>query len=186
MNRLNEFYTALDRSYAQGGSAAAEAFLLSALNSCCSDVPLLIAANNELGSLCRGAGQYDRSAALFCRAAELTAGLVGETSTQYATVLNNLAGTYRMAGDQEKAIETFHRCMQTYRAAGENDPYLHASVWNNLSLAHLERGEYPRAAECLERALELIRQAPGREKELAVTLENLAHVRRAMEREGQA
>lgn len=172
--RMNRFYPALDDAYARGGMAEAERFLLQVTMTEGTDAPVLAAAYNELGSLYRGSSRFPLSLNAFQHALELTAVLSGPRSSQYATILNNMAGTHRLAGDQERAIEGFHQALRIYRDVGEDSPYLYASLYNNLSLSYRETGDLGEAIRCLEQALTLIEPLPDRRQELAITCNNLA------------
>ena len=176
-NRLQEFYQGLDLQYAQGDLGEVEKFLITsairAQKSGQSGMEEQIAVYNELGSFYRGAGRYALSLDAFERARTLAAGAVGENCSQYATILNNMAGTYRLMKDYDHAIPRFLEAIRIYREEGRQKSYAYASVLNNLALAYQEPRQSDKAIAYLEQALVLIEKMPGHRHEVAVTYNNL-------------
>ena len=74
---------------------------------------------------------------------------LGKDCSQYATILNNMAGTYRLTGNHVKAISLFHEAAEVYRQSGMEDSYAYASVLNNLALAYRENGQNEQAITCM-------------------------------------
>ena len=114
MEKIGDFFRELDEVYATGRSEAVECFLTEKTAQACPR-RLRIAANNELGSFYRGSSRFEESVAAFRAAAELTACEMGKESLEYATVLNNLAGTFRLMGRQEDALSLFRQAGELYR-----------------------------------------------------------------------
>ena len=170
---IQQFYQTLDRAYADGGIAQAERFLLDYIAAAADD-HARIAAYNELGSLYRGTSRFPQSMDAFEQAETLAAKACGPTSSQYATVLNNMAGTCRLVQECEKAVALFQKAIAIYAQAGEDNGYLYASVWNNLSLAYRDMGRIPDAIRCAEQALAIMDILSGYKQERAVTYQNLA------------
>ncbi len=173
------FYRQLDDSYAQGGMPRAEEFLLRYVK----DTPspyARVAACNELGSLYRGISHFDQSLSAFEQARTLSAELYGENRSEYATVLNNMAGTHRLAQNYDTAIDLFKQAIAIYAGAGETDSYLYASVWNNLSLAYQDTGALEDAIRCAQQALSIMEGLSGYQQELAITYNNLAALSQAV------
>ena len=168
-----KFYRELDRCYAEGGIAKAEEFLLACKNAP-EDDRTCIAACNELGSLYRGTSRFPQSLAAFAQARDLAARVYGAHTSQYATVLCNMAGTCRLAEDFEQAVALFRRAIAIYAEAGESDGYLYANVWNNLSLAYRDMNRLEDAIRCVEQALTVLETLPQYRQELAISLNNLA------------
>ena len=173
MGNLRGFYKRLDQYYAQNNLGGAEQFLQESVER--SQVPIreVIAAYNELGSLYRSTGQYAQSLSAFEKARELAEKVLGPTCTQYATVLNNMAGTCRLMQNHNKAIELFQQAIEIYHKVGETTSYAYASVLNNLSLAYRETNQLEEAIKCLEEALTLIETMPEHQQEITVTYNNL-------------
>lgn len=173
MKDIGGFFRELDEVYAAGQSEAVERFLTERTGEN-APLPLRIAACNELGSFYRGSSRFEQSVIAFHTAAELTAREMGKESLEYATVLNNLAGTFRLMGRQGDALSLFRQAGEIYRKNGAEYSYLYASVLNNMALVYRETGELAQVANCLEGALELIRALPDRVQETAITYNNLA------------
>lgn len=177
-DKLKLFYKELDTRYAKGDLEQVEQFLLH----CVKDVGekqeqetgIRIAVYNELGSFFRGISRFDQSIQMFQYAQELVCAELGYNSVQHATVMNNMAGTYRIKGDYASAIRLFEQSLKIYRGCGEEKQYTFASVLNNLALAYRENHQISKAIEYLEQALELIEHMPERKQETAITYHNLA------------
>ncbi len=84
---------------------------------------------------------------------------IGTDSVQYATVLNNMAGTCRLMGHFDDALRLFHMAEQIYARAGEEQSYAYASVLNNMSLVYRELEDLQPAIDYLEKAREIFAQA---------------------------
>ena len=136
------------------------------------DPGALIAACGALGALYRRAGRYPESLAAFRRALEETAAWLGEDCAQYAALLNNMAGTCRLAGDHPRAVRLFSAAAESCRRRGQGAAC--AGVLNNLALACREMGRTAEAAAALEEALALLEDLPGHGREAAVICSNLA------------
>lgn len=176
-NRLEAFYGDLDEKYLQGDLTAVERFLLESIRQA-EKMPQgsrdeLIAIYNELGSFYRGISRYAQSIAAFEKARALAVLDPGRDSGQYATILNNMAGTCRLTKDYDTAIALFREAAGIYRRAGLQDTYAYASVLNNMALVYREAEQYPEAIGCLKQALGMIENMPGHMHEVAVTYNNL-------------
>ena len=138
---LQTFYQNLDQYYAAGDVDQMERFLLETeaqyRKNTAGAAQIGIAVYNELGSLYRGISRYDASISSFQHARQLVEKEIGTDSVQYATVLNNMAGTCRLMGHFDDALRLFHMAEQIYARAGEEQSYAYASVLNNLSLIHI-------------------------------------------------
>lgn len=179
-DELGDLYQQLDAYYAQGDRGGAELFLRDIRRRAEEALPQdgaararRVAACNELGALYRKTGQYDASLDAFRQTLEDTALCVGRDCAEYATILNNMAGTCRLAGDFAQAVELFCAAMEIYQAQGQTESYAYASVLNNLALAYREMDRRAEATATLEQALALLERYPGNEREIAVTYSNL-------------
>lgn len=177
-DKLEQFYRELDTRYAQGDLEQVEQFLLECVREIGEnreeETGVRIAVYNELGSFFRGTSRFEQSIQMFRCAQELVCAELGYNSVQHATVMNNMAGTYRMKGDYASAIRLFEQSLEIYRGCGEEKNYTFASVLNNLALAYRESRQISKAINYLEQALELIQSMPEHRKELAITYNNLA------------
>ncbi len=175
---LQIFYQNLDQCYTKGDVDQVERFLLEAeaqyRENTAGAAEIGIAVYNELGSLYRGISRYDASISSFQHARELVAQEIGADSVQYATVLNNMAGTCRLMGNFDDALQLFRMAEEIYAHAGEEQSYAYASVLNNMSLVYRELEDLQPAIEYLEKALTIIRTMPNTEQEIAITYNNLA------------
>lgn len=61
---------------------------------------------------------------------------IGDKTVQYATVLNNLAGTYRLAGKYEEAADLFNESALIYSTTIGKDNSYYCSILNNLALVY--------------------------------------------------
>jgi len=157
---MEAFYRIIDGQFTRGEREQMEGFLLKCSKE--ENEELRLAALNELGSFYRGAGQYSRSLTAFEAAEALAARTLGTECTQYATILNNMAGTCRLAQHFQQAIALFERALEIHLAIGERESYAFASVLNNLALVYRETGQREEAAACLEQALTLISRMPDK------------------------
>lgn len=175
---LQTFYQNLDQYYAAGDVDQMERFLLETeaqyRKNTAGAAEIGIAVYNELGSLYRGISRYDASISSFQHARQLVEKEIGADSVQYATVLNNMAGTCRLMGHFDDALQLFHMAEQIYARAGEEQSYAYASVLNNMSLVYRELEDLQPAIDYLEKALTIIWAMPNTQQEIAITYNNLA------------
>ncbi|MDO4173578.1 MAG: tetratricopeptide repeat protein [Eubacteriales bacterium] len=182
--KLEQFYRNLDARYGQGNLEQVERFLLQHVQKAQNnpeEMDELIAGYNELGSLYRGISRFAESIVMFQYAQELVCEKLGRNSMQYATVLNNMAGTYRLKGEYETAIRLFEESLDIYRQCGVENNETFASVLNNIALVYRETGQVSKAITYLEEALKLIAIIPECRQELAITYHNLAALYMAAE-----
>lgn len=179
-NRLESFYEELDRFYQVEDLNGAEHFLLEhAERELAGDSGLrreLIAAYNELGALYRSTSRFKRSLAAFEKARVLAEAELGSDSGQYATILNNMAGTCRRMRRYEQAVAVFEQAREIYRRAGLEGSYEYASVLNNLSLAYRENRQEKQAIRVQEEALAIIEELPDHKRETAISYGNLTSI----------
>lgn len=173
---LETFEKKLDEVYETQDMKQVEDFLLSAAANmeCEYDPSLLPAVYNEMGSFYRGTSRYEKSIDAFRRCGEMIRRESGTRCVEYATLLNNMAGTYRLKGELDTARKLFQEAVDIFQECGAQGSYPCVSTLNNLALVYCAEGSYKEAAENLEEALSLIRGMEGHENELAVTYANLA------------
>lgn len=135
--------------------------------------PLLATIYNEKGSFYRGISRYDESIAAFQKGREVILSLWGPNCLPHATLLNNMAGTMRLIGENDQAIDLFLKAIKIYRNLNADQSYAFASVQNNLSLVYQETGQTKLAIYHLQLALDLINKMPKYKSQLAVTYGNL-------------
>ena len=96
------------------------------------------------------------------------------TTSNYATVLNNLAGLYRMSGQLQKAADLFDRAIQVYETCSDSPSPDHiASSYNNKGLVYLDMRETDKARFMFLKAKEILERGGDYNFELGTTLSNL-------------
>ncbi len=134
----------------------------------------MIAILNEMACFYRGISRWPECIDAFTRLkTEMESCGLTETDN-YALVILNLAGAYRLMGDFEKALATFAESRKILDANGKNDPYSTASLYNNEGLVYQDMKDFTKAAEHFEKALEYMRLVPDNEAEIATSLSNAA------------
>lgn len=129
---------------------------------------------NELGSVCRRNGWFEKGEKAFLTAAEALE-KAGIRDGNYATTINNLAGLYRLSGDFEESKELFAICREIYADLPGVPADILASSCNNLGLLHLDKREFSEALEEFQRAEEIIAQVPENAYVHAVTAGNMGY-----------
>lgn len=147
---------------------------------------ILISIYNEEGFFYRSIGQYQKSIVAFEKARQEIIFRFGEDCTEYATLLNNMAGTYRMDGQRNKAIQYFLEAIKVYEKIGEGQTYPYASVQNNLALAYKQNNQTKEAIFHLEKALNLILKMPEHQSEMVAIYSNLTTLYSQLEDETTA
>lgn len=184
----NAFYEQLERLYAAGERLGVERFLLEAEQQCKTqaDTAGEITVLSELGSYYRGISRYEQSISAFCQAQDAIVCMRGKESLDYAVNALNLAGTYRMQRDTEKALALFEEAMHICRNLGVERDGIYASMLNNMALAQQDGGDWDGAEQSMQQALALLWEIPGSEVEQATTLTNLAALHERGQRYGDA
>jgi tetratricopeptide (TPR) repeat protein len=175
-NNLKQIYKTLDQLYQQGDLDQTEAYLLDQEQKNLSEDKnrgILVAVYNEQGSFYRSTSRYRLSIGAFDKARKIITASRGVHCLEYATLINNLAGTYRLAHQYEKAESLFQEAINEYRALGASHSYAFASVHNNISLVYQEMGKTSQAARHLVLATNLIEEMPEHRNELAISYANL-------------
>lgn len=137
---------------------------------------------SELGGFYRGLTRYDESVACFTKAAEILKALRGPMSPDYATCVNNRAGSYRQMGLLGKAEEGFAECLAIYEATVGKKHILYSAGLNNCALVALDKGQTDRAAALLLEAAEVLKDLPDHLDEYATSLANTAELFRQLGR----
>ena len=180
-----DFFKELNRAY-DAGDEQAERFLLEAYASPRQEAEpeFRTVVCNELGSFYRARSRYEESYRFFTEAMEQAALCFGTDSLKYGTVLMNRAGTSRMSGDVDKAIEDFETSLRIVSDKEDCGPVI-ASTWNKLGLAYLAAGRLEEAEGALVRGVEIASQA-GETYMVGTGLINLASVCVKLGRNGDA
>ena len=138
----------------------------------CSDAR--IAVLNEMACFYRGTSNWNKCITAFDAVIdELTIrGL--EKTNQYAVVLLNEAGAFRLMGEFDKALATFAKAEEILTSNGDADPYELAGLYNNTGLVYQDMGKLDKAIENFELALDYLAKADDTEAEIATNSANLA------------
>ncbi|MCL2124982.1 MAG: tetratricopeptide repeat protein [Oscillospiraceae bacterium] len=174
---MNEFYDKLDELYAAGDLGAVEAFMRSTIDDTDENSAIRAGLYNELAGFYRGVSRFAESESVFKQSLGIFESIGMGATPEFATVLLNLAGLYRIMGDADKAIELFIDAKKKLEDAEASESYAYISVLNNLALAYQARLELVPALEYAGRALELMRAGGGGGHEIASSLNNLASIR---------
>lgn len=165
---LNDFYKHLDLLYQAGDLRAVEQYL----QDCLLQYPLpeKISVLNELGGFYRGISRYPESEEAFHKAMALLEQDGQDNTAFFATVLLNLAGTYRLSNRLDQAESMFRQAITHLDA--EN--YAYASALNNLSLVKQAQGDLAEAEILSQQALDWMLKHGAPEHEVATSYNNLA------------
>lgn len=172
---LATFYNGLKRRYAAGDPEGVEKYLKDCAKQLDRDQKpgLLTSVYNELGSFYRSVDKYPESVEAYSLAGDLIAERVGTESPEYAAVLNNMAGTCRMAGHTGRAIGLYEEAISVYKALRDTGSPACASVYNNLALACREAGQTQAAIDHLYEAAGHFEKLAGFGQETAFAYSNL-------------
>ena len=144
---------------------------------------------NELGAHLRQTGTEDLGKGAFEKAAEMLEKLLEETPGDYtismnlATTVNNLAGSFRLRKEYEKALNTFDRSMEIYRSLENVPDNLFPSVYNNKGLVYLDLNEPEKGMDCFKTALAFVE---GEGYARGTTLWNMGYAYYKMGQPGKA
>lgn len=169
----------IEELYRSGSADEAERFMLESRDAILADEAGdkadLIVVCNELGGLYREASRYADSIENFELALGATEELLGmRDCEEYATILLNIAGTYRYMRAFDEALARYRQSCEIFERLGLDDTYEYASLLNNVSLAYQDMGRYGQALEKAEASHEIIVDLkPGQVQE-AISLMNLA------------
>lgn len=83
--------------------------------------PLEISVCNELGLLYRSTGEFKKSEEMFVIAQNLIETHLGRQTIQYAAVLNNLGGTYKLAGRLQEVAQLFDKSALIYESINKKN-----------------------------------------------------------------
>ena len=183
---LQEYFSEVDRAYSELTPPQMEQRFRELLHAAETEhggeSGICAAMQSELGAFYRGQRRYTESEASFMSALAILAKTVGKASPDYATGLNNLAGTHRLMRKFDQAEAEFAEALALYRATLGTQHVLYASGLNNLSLLCLDRGDLAAAADYLKQSSEVLTALPECQDELAASLCNLATLDRNLGR----
>ena len=187
---ISEYRRQVDDIYQNAKGEEVERQILALLQQCQKEhgtvSPPCAFMHSELGTYYRWIGRHEISEKEFLRTVEILAQLDGGHGADYATALNNLAGTLRYLGRYQEAEELFQRCLTLYRNTVGKRHILYAAALNNLSLVYLLQDKLEQAEKLQVQAIDILRMLPDSKAELAASLCNLGELYRRMGRREEA
>ncbi len=172
-NELDILFANLNACLAQGDSKVTGRFSPERLRQADSHPEEYIASYNELGVFCRDNGRLPQSLESFEKARAVADAHPGLACGEYAALLNNMAGTYRLMGQTEKAIEVLLQAAELCRRDRKQGTYAYVGVLRNLAMAYWADGQPECAIRRLQEALPLLQILPEHRHETAVIYSNL-------------
>ena len=176
MYDMNDFYEKLVKLQSSGDHETTLAFIRDTIDGSPESSPERAGLYNELAGYYKSLNNYDEAEIAFALSLNLFDELKMGASPEYATVLLNLAGLYRMKGEPGRAIELFHGIITKLEGEGQQNSYSYISILNNFALVYQEEGDYTNALEYAEKALKLMRDGRSGAHEIAASLNNLAAI----------
>ncbi len=140
-------------------------------------VELAANADNNLGILHWGLGQYDQAKQYLSQSLAAMEKSFGKEDLRVSRTLNNLGSLYGRTGDYATALRYFQRNLQIdQKILGPSHPSV-AMAENNLGLVFHKQGRYQEARQHLSRSLQIWEQALGPDHpDLAMAVNNLGMV----------
>lgn len=136
------------------------------------DEKWLISALNEYGGALRDVGRSQEAVDTLVRAQKHAANSYGLMSTDYATILSNLANAERVNKQFEQAIEHFEQAKALYKLNGASGNLV-AGVYHNLALCYLDQGEIEKGYELQLEEIRLLKGEPAWITPYAIALQNI-------------
>ena len=175
MKSIEELFAEYDRMQTTCSDEERESWLITqcetAVRECPDDGKLVGAIYNELGSFYKHRGKLAQAEEAFLKAKEATASF---HDINYATIINNLAGNYRMQGNFSEAAALFEQAIELYREHPETPKHIFSSAFNNLALVYLDTGRFREAADMLQAAYDKMKDIPECYYEKATAFANMA------------
>ena len=175
MKTAEQFFSEYDSMKTTLKEAELEAWLIeqceTAARECPDDGRLVGALYNELGAFYKHRGLLEKAEEAFLKAKDAAEPL---QDANYATIINNLAGNYRMRGNFGEAVALFQEAIEVYRNHPETPKSIFSSAYNNLALVYLDTGRFREAADMLQAAYDEMKDFPEYAHEKATALANMA------------
>lgn len=176
MITVEEFFSEYDALQKSASDAEREAWLIAQCEMAQKEQPkeqkMISTMYNELGAFYKHRDMLEKAEEAFLKAKELWE--TSEKDANYATIINNLAGNYRMRGNFEEAIKLFEEAIELYKAHPETPKELSSSAFNNLALVYLDTGRFREAAQMLQGAYDAMKDIPDCYFEKATAFANMA------------
>lgn len=145
--------------------------------SCCNIDEEYIFLLNEAGSYYRGISNYQKSISCFTMLSnEMLRFGLNETPA-YATLLNNMAGSFRMNGQFDIAEKLFIQSIDLFKRLEDTHSFAYASVLNNISLCYRAMGHNDTALKYQRLAILTIKENENPDYVcLATSYSNMANI----------
>jgi tetratricopeptide (TPR) repeat protein len=130
---------------------------------------------NNLASIYRHQGTYEKALPLFGRALEIREKVPIPEHLDIATTLNSLAALYTNMGDYDEALLFIQRALVIREKVLGPQHITVAATLSDLAALYYYKGDYDKALPLYQKALEIQEKARGPEhQDVATTLNNLA------------
>jgi tetratricopeptide (TPR) repeat protein len=114
-----------------------------------------------LGAILHGLQRWDESILLFEKAINFFKGKPNFESYEVAINLNNIAASFQLKGDLEKAEQAYQQALDIKRKLlGEEHPDI-AIILNNLALLFKQKGKSEEAEALFEQAMKIFEKTIG-------------------------
>lgn len=176
MQTMNSFFAEYDRMQQTCTAQELEAWLITQCEAheqdCPDDKRMSGALYNELASFYKHRGMLEQAEKAFLKSKALWE--TEEKDANYATIINNLAGTYRLLGNYDEAARLFQESIELYQQYPQTPKELSSSAYNNLALVYMDTGRFQEAAQMLQAAYDEMKDTPECFTEKATTFANMA------------
>ncbi len=176
MLSMKSFISEYDRMKGCSSDQELENWLVSQCENALKEFPeeqrIVSSMYNELGSFYRHHGMFEKGEEAFLKATTIWGPL--EKDIDYATIINNQAGNYRLMGKYNEAVSLFQEAIELYQKYPETPKALASSAYNNLALVYLDTGRFQEAADMLQLSYEVLADTPDCYYEKATAYANMA------------
>jgi len=175
---INDFYSSLDRHFAQHDTASLEKFMTDSLTTARTenDTGAIVAVSNELAGFYRASGNIDEAIKLSQKVLQLLKNMGEETSENFAVALQNGANIMMVAKEYDTALQMFRTAESILAYRGFGSDYRMAALSNNISALYREMGNFEESEKAALKSLEIIVTMPQYKIEMATSLINLGEV----------
>lgn len=175
---IGKFYEGLDIMFQRKNKMEIMTYMESWLREAESmnDLRGIVAVCNELGGLCRAAGDNVRAKELYDRVLAGLTELGLDKTEHYATALINAGDVYVYTFEYDKALECFIAARTILIDCGMSGDYRMAALCNNISMVYRNTSKYDKAEEALDISFNIIKGLPDCRAELATTYVNLGEL----------
>lgn len=133
---------------------------------------LLITILNDISGAKRVCGRYEEAIEELEEAISLMKSMGFSNRPEFGTTLINIANTYRMKREFNRAVEYFEAAYQLFTDIGQ-DGFLWASLCNNYSLLLQEIGDYEKAYTMQQQSIDTLKKTKRFELPLASSYNNM-------------